>query len=50
MLYYVDGYIIISKQELSTKGIINSLNNGKENFELTDEGNIERYLGVDVKK
>ena len=24
--------------------------NGKEHFDLTDEGNIEKYLRVDVKK
>ena len=47
-LCYVDDCIIITKKDSTIKGIVNSLMNGKENFELIDEGNIERYLRVEV--
>ena len=50
ILCYIDDCIIITKRESSVRGIINSLVNGKEHFELTDIGNIERYLGVEIKK
>ena len=28
---------------------VNSMKNGSENFILTDEGNIDKFLGIDIK-
>ena len=50
ILYYIDDYIIIDKKDYIIKGIVNSIMNGKETHEMTDEGNIESYLGVKVEK
>ena len=42
ILYYIDDCIIINKKYSTIKGIDNSIMNGKETYEMTDEGNIER--------
>ena len=44
---YVDDCIIISKQMNTIDNLISSLNHGSE-FELTDEGSIDKYLGVQI--
>ena len=51
VLVYVDDCIIINKKGsgVATR-LINSLQDGNEHFKLTDEGNLDRYLGVEIKK
>ena len=48
-LWYIGDCVNIFKQKYSIKVIIKSLKNEKENFQLTDEEKIKRYLGVEVK-
>ena len=47
---YVDDCIILGRNDERIKWLISSLSEGKENFDLTDEGNISNYLGVDFKR
>ena len=49
MLVHVDNVLIFSKKKIYIDVFIKLLMNGEENFELTDEGNIDKYLGVDIK-
>ena len=46
---YVDAFFLSHKQE-TIISLIESLNNGPENYVLTDEGNMSIYLGVNIKK
>ena len=46
---YVDDCIIIGKTMSQVDSIITSLKEGDEDFELTDEGSIDKYLGVMIK-
>ena len=48
ILVYVDDCIIFSKSNKINDSIVASLQNGVENFNLTDEGDVSRYLGVDI--
>lgn len=50
ILVYVDDCIIISKDSTTIDAIVHSLQNGPEKFELTDEGTMQRYLGVEIKQ
>ena len=51
VLVYVDDCIIISKKGSGISNrLIHSLQDGNENFKLTDEGNLDKYLGVDIKR
>jgi hypothetical protein len=50
ILVYVDDCVLIGKDSDVIKAFIDSLTNGPENFEFTDEGSMERYLGVDIQK
>ena len=47
---YVDNVLIFSKKKVWIDIFIKSLFEGIENFELTDEGNIDKYLGIDIQK
>ena len=50
-LVYVDDFIIFSRKRSGISDrLINSLANGKENFEFTDEGYLKMYLSVDITK
>jgi Reverse transcriptase (RNA-dependent DNA polymerase). len=49
-LVYVDDCIIIGKTDSDTEKFVDSLKNGEENFDFTEEGSLEQYLGVDIKK
>ena len=46
---YVDDCIILGKDMHVVDSVIKSLQEGEEDFELTDEGNIDKYLGVMIK-
>ena len=50
ILVYVDDCIIFSRSKTINDSIVTSLQNGPENFQLTDEGDLNRYLGVDIVK
>jgi len=47
---YVDNVLIFSKKKVWIDIFIKSLFEGIENFELTSEGNIDKYLGIDIQK
>jgi len=49
VLTYVDDCIIIGKNMAIVDSVIQSLRDGQEDFELTDEGSIDKYLGVMIK-
>ena len=49
VLTYVDDCIIVGKEMAIVDSVIQSLRGGKEEFELTDEGSIDKYLGVMIQ-
>ena len=49
VLVCVNDILIFSKKKTCIDLFIKSLTNGEENFKLTDEGNIDKCLGVDMK-
>ena len=49
LIVCVDDVLIFSKKSMWIDIFVKSLFEGDEKFELTDEGNIDKYLGVDVK-
>ena len=48
-IIYVNDVIIIGKDEKITNVIVESLVNGEENFDLTDKGSLDKYLGIEIK-
>ena len=50
VLTYVDDCISLGKDEAKIKSLIKSLAGGEEKIDLTDEGEIKNYLGVDFNK
>ena len=50
VLVFVDDCLIFSKDKSVIDGFIYSLQHGEENYILTDEGEIEKYLGVEIIK
>ena len=48
VLVYVDDCILISRESSTIKKFIESLASGPEGFIFTDEGTMERYLGVEI--
>ena len=51
VLIYVDDCIVIQKKGSSAADdLIRHLQEGKEAFAFTDDGSLDKYLGVDVKK
>ena len=46
ILTYVDDCIIIGKSMHMVDSVIDSLRDGDEDFELTDEGSLDKYIGV----
>ena len=50
VLTYVDDVIIIGDNVSRIDKLILSLHDGDEKFVFTDEGSIEKYLGVDIKQ
>ena len=45
---YVDNCLIIADAEYKIDNLIKSMHRGKEKFAFTDEGSIDKYLGVDI--
>ena len=51
ILVYMNDCVIFSKNNsYSSKKLIHSLTHAKEKFEITDEGDVSTYLGVDITK
>eukprot|EP00985_Skeletonema_marinoi_P008914 scaffold4076_cov147-Skeletonema_marinoi.AAC.1 len=50
VLVYVDDCIIIGQDNLSIDLFIESLTHGPEKFAFTDEGSIDKYLGVNIER
>ena len=50
ILTYVDDCILISDKKETLQQFIHSLANGIEKFEFTDEGPMDKYLGVEIEK
>ena len=49
-MVHVDDVLIFSPKKLCIDSFIKSLMDGSENFELTDEGNTDKYLGVEISR
>ena len=49
-LTYIDDCVIVSHKQDKITSLIESLNNGPDNYELTDKGFISNYLRVNIKK
>ena len=50
ILTYVDDCILISNKKETLDQFIHSLANGIKNFKFTDEGPIDKYLGVEIEQ
>ena len=50
ILNYVDDYVIVTHKQVTNTSLIELLNNGTENYVLTDEGYISNHLVVNIKK
>ena len=50
ILTYVDDCILIENKKETIDQFIHSLANGIEKFEFTDEGAIDKYLGVEIEQ
>ena len=50
VLVYVDDCILISTKNKIIEDFLASLSNGPENFIFTDEGKLDKYLGVEIQK
>ncbi|MCP4094802.1 MAG: hypothetical protein GY748_01030 [Planctomycetaceae bacterium] len=50
MFVYVDDCIIISDSIARIDVLIHSLMNGPEKFVLTDEGTLDKFLGINISK
>ena len=51
MLVYLDDCIIFSKKGSGiSQRLIDSLQKVNENFQFTDDGPLDKYLGVNIRK
>ena len=48
ILTYVDDCIIVGPSMESINRFVDSMNNGDEKFVLTDEGDIHKFLGIEI--
>ena len=49
ILVYVDDCIVISKDKKVIDRFVKLMKNGKEGFVLTDDGDLTRFLGVEIE-
>ena len=49
VLTYVDDCIIVGNKMREIDNFVKSMQNGKENFILTDEGDIDKFLGIEIQ-
>jgi hypothetical protein len=50
ILVYVDDCIIVGKDMGEIDEFVRSMQQGSENFVLTDEGSIDKFLGIEIKR
>jgi hypothetical protein len=50
ILVYVDDCIIVGKDMGEIDGFVKSMQQGSENFVLTDEGSIDKFLGIEITR
>ena len=50
LLTYVDDCIIISPSIKNIDRLVKSMQQGHENFKLTDEGDVNKFLGIEITK
>jgi hypothetical protein len=50
LLVYVEDCIIVGFDMSEIEDFVVSMQNGPENFILTDEGNIDKFLGLEIKR
>jgi hypothetical protein len=50
VLVYVDDCIIVGDDMTKIDQFVASMQTGSENFILTDEGSIDKFLGIDIKR
>jgi hypothetical protein len=50
VLTYVDDCIIVGNKMKEIDDFVKSMQNGSENFILTDEGDIDKFLGIEIKQ
>ena len=48
ILNYVDEWIIVEPYMKKIDGFVKSMNSGSENFVLTDKGDINKLLGIEI--
>jgi len=48
LLKYVDDCIIFSPTMESIDRLVQPMHDGPENFKLTDEGNVNKFLGIEI--
>ena len=49
VLTYVDDCIIVGNNMRNIDNFVRSMQNGKENFILTDEDDIDKFLGIEIE-
>lgn len=49
VLTYVDDCILVSTSEKAINDLVEDLKNGDEKFLLTDEGDIDKFLGIEIQ-
>ena len=49
-IMHINNILILSKKKIWIDMLIKFLFNREENFELTNEGNIDKYFRADIKK
>jgi len=50
LLTYVNDCIIFSRSKEFIDRLVCSMHNGSENFKLTDEGDVNKFLGIEITK
>ena len=50
VLVYVDDCIIVGEDMAEINKFVESMQNGPENFILTDEGDIDKFLGIEITR
>jgi hypothetical protein len=50
IITYVDDCIIISDSIKDVNTFVKSMKDGPEGYVLTDEGNINKFLGIEIKE
>ena len=50
IITYVDDCIIVGNSMLDINTFVESMKNGSEGFILTDEGDINKFLGIEIKQ